>query len=594
MRMGKKAVALLLALALTLAAGISLAQDVFTAGEYTASAAGFGGDVTVTVEVSGDAIVSVKAEGPNETEGIGSTAIEKLPGTIVEKQTLAVDAIAGCTISSKAILAAAEDALRQAGGTDEVIFAKPAEDAEAAQEENIDCNVVIVGAGAAGLSAALSAHENGVEDVLVIEKMPAIGGATAMAGGGMPAYVPADDPDQTEKNIEELFLDLCRIGKFKSNARLTMMQARLSAPTIEWLKSEGVGITGEPVEGEAIVSYGCEGRAATAINTVYARVLEEGVPVMLNTRATHLIMDGNTVVGVEAIGENGQKINIHANKVLMATGGYGKNTDLIADASILDRVIYYGPVGATGDGHLMMKEIGVPMFNMDKVATKHFGVETEPGYGIHIHFLVAQLFKQTGAIAVNKDCERVVNEDGDELDIALASMYKSEDGRLYIVMDQAGFDLSSEVLDQYTILKKDKVAQLLEENGTGVTKFVKGDTLADAAAAIGLDGAKLEEAVKTYNENAAAGNPDPFKRANTPVMSGEGPYYILQTVARFATSLGGCNISDNFEVLDVNEQPVPGLYAAGEVVGNINGAYAEYLAWCFSSGMEFGNVIGNE
>lgn len=95
---------------------------------------------------------------------------EKLPGTIVEKQTLAVDAVAGCTVTSKAVLAAAEDALRQAGAENTVIFSAPADAVDAAQEE-IDCNLVIVGAGAAGLSAALSAHENGVEDILVIEKM---------------------------------------------------------------------------------------------------------------------------------------------------------------------------------------------------------------------------------------------------------------------------------------------------------------------------------------------------------------------------------------------------------------------------------------
>lgn len=95
---------------------------------------------------------------------------EKLPGTIVEKQTLAVDAVAGCTVTSKAVLAAAEDALRQAGAENTVIFSAPADAVDAAQEE-IDCNLVIVGAGAAGLSAALSAHENGVDDILVIEKM---------------------------------------------------------------------------------------------------------------------------------------------------------------------------------------------------------------------------------------------------------------------------------------------------------------------------------------------------------------------------------------------------------------------------------------
>lgn len=587
----RRCVAGILSLVLVLCLAVpSFAEGVYTLGVYEGTANGFGGEVTVTIEVSDSAIVSVEAKGDNETPGVGSNAIDLLPESILKAQSLAVDTVAGCTVSSEAVLAAAEAALRMAGATDEVIFAENTSEAAAAEDEVIETNVLIVGAGAAGLSAALSAHNNGVEDVLVIEKMPAIGGATAMAGGGMPAYRVDEDPDVTEANIEELFLDLSRIGKFNNNARLTMMQARLSTPTIEWLKENGVGITGEPVEGEALVSYGCEGRAAGAINTVYAKVQEAGVPVMLNTRAEHLIMDGDTVIGVEATGSEGQRVTIMANAVLMATGGYGNNTGLISDTSILDRVIYYGPVGATGDGHIMMKEIGVPMFNMDKVATKHFGVETAPGYGIHIHWAVAQLFTKTGAIAVNKECERVVDEGGDELDIALASMYKSSDGRLYIVMDQDDYDLFSSILIKYNAFTQEQLDAMIAENGSGITKLTRGETLAEAAEAMGLDGAKLEETVKQYNEGVASGERDPFKRGYTEAF-GEGPYYVFQTVARYATTLGGVNVTNNLEVMDVNEQPIPGLYAAGEVVGNINGSYAEYLIWCFASGMEFGNVI---
>lgn len=586
--------ALVMSLLLAFSFGaVAAAEGSFTAGTYTGTSKGFGGDVTVTVEVSDSAIVSVEAVGESETDGIGTNALEMLPAAIVSAQSLKVDTVAGCTVTSEAVLAAAEDALRQSGASDEIIFAEPLASETVAEDEVIETNVLIVGAGAAGLSAALSSHNNGVEDVLVIEKMPAVGGATSMAGGAMPAYRVDEDPDVTEKNIEELFLDLSRIGKFNNNARLTMMQARLSTPTIEWLKSVGVGITGEPNPDEPLVSYGCEGRAAGAVNTLYAKVQEAGVPVMLNTRAEHLIMDGDAVIGVQATGSEGQNITILANAVLMATGGYGNNTSLIADTSILDRVIYYGPVGATGDGHIMMKEIGIPLFNMDKVATKHFGVETEPGYGIHIHGSVATLFTTTGAIAVNKECERVVDESGDELDIALASMNQSSDGRLYIVMDQASYDVFSESLVKNQYFTQEQLDQFIAENGTGVTKLVKGDTLADAAVAMGLDGDKLTQTVEAYNSGIAAGEPDPFKRGYTAELK-DGPYYIMQTVARFATSLGGVNVSNDFEVLDVNEQPVPGLYAAGEVVGNINGSYAEYLIWCFSSGMEFGNVIAGK
>ena len=585
----KKFVALLLAVMMMV---VSLASaSAMTAGTYTGTAKGFGGDVTVTVEVSDSAIVAVTAEGANETPGIGTNALEMLPTAIVEKQTLKLDAIAGCTVTSNAVLEAAVAAMRQSGAADDVIFAEPVA-AAAVEDEVMDVNVLIVGGGAAGLAAAMRANENGVENVVVIEKMPSTGGATATAGGGMPGYVVDADPDVTEQNIEELFLHLSRIGKFNNNARLTMNQARWSTPTVEWLKSVGVGITGGPVEGEAIAHYGCEGRAATAINTLYNKVVEAGVPVLLNTKAEHLITKDGCVVGVEAIGEKGQKITINANAVLLATGGYGNNLEFVTDEDVLTRTIYYGPVCSTGDGHVMVKELGIPLFNMDKVATKHFGVETKPGFGVHIHGAVAKLFTTTGAIAVNKAGERVVDESGDELDIALASMYKSENGRLYIVCDQASYDVFRAALA--STFSEELQDQFIAENGSGVTKLVKNDTLAGAAEVLGIDVAGLEASVAAYNENVKAGGADPFKRAFTAELSSEGPYYVLETVARFATTLGGVNVNNQLQVLDVNEQPVPGLYAAGEVVGNINGSYAEYLVWCFASGREFGNVIAGK
>lgn len=177
---------------------------------------------------------------------------------------------------------------------------------------------------------------------------------------------------------------------------------------------------------------------------------------------------------------------------------------------MLKNVIYYGPVCATGDGHLMAQEIGVPLFNMDKVATKHFGVETTPGQGIHIHWAVAALFTKTGAIAVNKAGERVVDESGDELDIALASMHKSSDGRLYIVMDQEDYTLFSDILMQYGAFTQEQLDAFIQENGSGVTKLVKNDTLAGAAEAIGLDAAAVEATVAAYNQDATAGKADPF------------------------------------------------------------------------------------
>lgn len=569
------------------------AEKKYSEGEYKATAKGYGGDVAVTVFVDDEKILKVDIEANDETKGIGSNAVEQMPALILENQSLAIDTIAGCTVTSKAIIEAAAAALRQSGASEEIIFAKPSRTVEnKVENETLTTDVLIIGAGAAGLSAALSAYNNGVKEIVVIEKMPAVGGATSMAGGGMPSYRVDENEDITKENIEKLFLHLSKVGKFTNNARLTMMQAQLSAPTIEWLKNVGVGITGEAVPGEAIVKHGTEGRAAGAISVLYEKVKQAGITLRLNTRAEKLLVEDGRVTGAVAQGNKGETLTIRAKAVLMATGGYGKNLDLISDKSILDRVIYYGPVGATGDGHIMMKEINVPMFNMNKVATKHFGVETEPGYGIHIHWAVAQLFTKTGAVAVNKECERVVDESGDQLDIALASMYKSSDGRLYIVMDQKAYDLFSSVLVKYKAFSKEQLDQFIEENGSGITKLVRAASIEEAGKAIGLDGKKLAETIANYNADVSEGKADPFKRTFTEPF-GDGPYYIMQTVARYATTLGGVNVSDSFEVLDIDEQPVPGLYAAGEVVGNINGSYAEYLIWCFASGMQFGNLIPN-
>lgn len=582
----------LLVLTMVLAASVvafGSTSSKFVPGTYTVKVPGFSGNLEVVVTVAKDEILKVEVASHTETPGIGTIPIEQLSASIVEQQTVKLDTIAGATVTSDALLLAVEEALRSAGASDAVIFAEPANVGSATiATETLATDVVIIGAGASGLAAALSAHQNGVENIIVLEKMPFVGGATSTAGGGMQAYRPDADPKVNEKNIEELFMYWNRSGKFTNNARLTMLAARLSAPTIDWLENDaGAALTYQINEEQPIVRYSSVGTAAAVINTLYAQVQDAGIPVLLNTRANHLIMDGDRVVGVTATGNKGQELDIRAQVVLLATGGYGNNPDLIPDS--VQNVIYYGPVAPTGDGHIMAKEIGVPLFNMDKVATKHFGVETQPGFGIHIHWAVAQLFTKTGAFAVNKEGLRVVNEGGDELDIALASMHKSSDGRLYIVMDQESYDLFSSVLVQYKAFTPEQLETLIAENGSGITKLVKNDDLAEAAATLGLDVDAVLQTAQEFNQGVAVGK-DAFGRTGIKEF-GQGPYYIMQTVARFATSLGGVNVSDNLEVLDFNEQPVPGLFAAGEVVGNVHGSYAHYLIWCFAAGKHFGDVV---
>ena len=158
----------------------------YTPGTYTGTAAGRNGDVTVEVTCSADAITAVTVTEHQETAGVADPAIEKIPEEIVEYQSLGVDAVTGATITSQAILDAAAAAIEQAGGDVEALKAVKPTGGETAAMEDRDTQVLVVGAGLAGLAAAVSAREAGAE-VLVIEKLSATGGTSALSGGGIDA-----------------------------------------------------------------------------------------------------------------------------------------------------------------------------------------------------------------------------------------------------------------------------------------------------------------------------------------------------------------------------------------------------------------------
>ncbi len=175
-----------------------MADSAYKPGTYEASAQGMGGDVTVKVVVTGDAIESVTVTSHNETVGISDPAIEKIPAQIVEAQGLKIDAVSGATVTSNAILTAAAEALAQAGADvdalKEIGLAK-----ERKEDEKLETDVVVVGGGMAGLSASISAAESGA-DVILVEKMASLGGASITCGGELLA---AGTDMQKEQGIED-------------------------------------------------------------------------------------------------------------------------------------------------------------------------------------------------------------------------------------------------------------------------------------------------------------------------------------------------------------------------------------------------------
>ena len=181
----RKSLCVIMALVLALCLSpVAMAED------YTATAKGFGGDVTVTLTIEDGKLTAVKAEGPDETEGIGSKALEELPEAMVARNSVEVDTVASATVTSTAVLTAAADALAQAGADIEALKAVQEKDEIAGETTERHVQALVIGAGGSGLAAAITLQEQGIE-TLVVDKMANAGGATALTGalinGGLSA-----------------------------------------------------------------------------------------------------------------------------------------------------------------------------------------------------------------------------------------------------------------------------------------------------------------------------------------------------------------------------------------------------------------------
>jgi urocanate reductase len=345
------------------------ADALFTPGTYTGKGAGINGEIQVEVTVTESEITDIKVVSHNETPGVSDLALSDIPANIVKHQSLGVDAIAGATESSKGILEAVANALEQAGGDIEALKAKEVKSETGpltTTEKEVD--VVVIGAGGAGLAAAVSAHENGAT-VLVLEKMPKVGGNTILSGA---AYNAVDPRRQQASGIEDSidlhFQQTYEGGDKVGNPELIRILVENAYPTLEWL--EGLGM--EFTDYVFTVAGGLWPRAhrpvmplGTGYITTYMNYIENNsseMEVMLNTRATNIIMENGRAVGVRADGPEGPVI-AKANKgVIIATGGFSRNKEMLKEYNkawpdLTDTVSTNHP-GATGDGIQMAVEVG--------------------------------------------------------------------------------------------------------------------------------------------------------------------------------------------------------------------------------------------
>ena len=562
------------AMLLSLAGCSKSGEPSFTAGTYTASAAGMAGDVTVEVVLGASSIESVTVTSHNETPGIGTNAVDQIPAEIVRHQSLGVDAVSGATITSNAILAAVADCITQAGGDADALRAVKVASSSEKEDVSLEADLVIVGGGAAGMTACIRAEELGL-DVILVEKMPFMGGAISISGGNQ-VVMGSELQRQagvTDDSVESMFDDFMANGAGLNVPELLTLYAENVGETSDWL--QGKGVTFDMAGGlHRLAEYSHDrelaytGSGVGAAENMRQAIARTDAQVLLNTRASELAVDSSGAVTGLLASSDSTDYSIQARAVLLATGGYGNNKDLLSEE--MRTALYYGPVSSTGDGVVMASAVNAATRLMEYGKRYPNGIEVSAG--IAKSTIAGNIVGWTmSAILVNSEGNRVVNERASNRTI-LETELEQEGQMLFLLMDKQTFDAWWPMLGGAGISEGD-VNEYLEANGSSTPLFIHGDTLEEIAEIAGMDAAALAATVERYNGFVRSGVDEDFGRpADYMAMEiGSGPYYLVEQKPRFATTMGGLVVNTSLQVLDASGEAIPCLYAAGEVVGGVMG-----------------------
>ena len=579
----------------------STSSDAGVSGDFTGTAKGFGGDVSVTLTLTDGAITGCTAEGKDETEGVGSQAIAKMPGEIAESGSIAVDGVSGATITSTAIKEAAAAALTAAGLNPDD-YKTAVENDAAAEDSTVDADVVVVGAGGAGMTAAITAAAEG-KSVVILESQSMVGGNSVRATGGMNAgkTVYQDENEFGESagvektlktaaekyadnetitalaktvseqwaayqanptgyfdSVELMELDTMIGGKGINDPELVETLCANSADAIDWLDEHGITLHNVSSFGGASVKrihrpVNAEGKTVS-VGSYMIPLLQEncekaGVKMMLDTTATEILTDANgAAVGVKATGASGETVTVNAKAVVLATGGFGANLDMVVKYKPeLKGFMTTNAPGIQGQGIEMAQAIGAATVDMDQI-------QIHPTVEANTAALITEGLRGDGAVLINAEGKRFIDEVGTR-DVVSAAEIAQTGSYSWLVVDQAMVDASS-VIQGY--IKK------------GYT--VTGATYEELGKAMGVDAAAFAETMEKWNGYVEAKNDPDFGRTSFANPLNTAPYYAVKVTAGVHHTMGGLKINANTEVLNEKGEVIPGLFAAGEVTGGVHGA----------------------
>lgn len=601
--MKKRWIALFMTVVLTVClAGSALVQQ-YTPGRYIGESGGRNGVVKVAVEFSEDRIIAAEVVESSETAGISDAPIRELPARLVEFQSLALDTISGATLTSDAIIAAMEDAALQAGADIEALKAIAIAKAAGQAHRTLSTDIVIVGAGGAGLAAAVSARENGAE-VIVLEKTVAVGGNTLRSGG----WYNAADPER-QKNVEMSQAQRATVESMLAmephDEAMAKLQAALQAEwdlynagqanhlfdsvtlhalqtydggdyigdidliakytaeapvTLSWLEDMGMQVN--PVVTMCVGALWQRSHSVVAntnigygyIEAVHHRAMESGAEILFETEGTELITDeSGAVVGVRAVGADGTQYEISAGKgVILATGGFGGDLDKVREIreDIPESIKTTSISACTGDGIWMAQAVGAAVVDMEQIQLYPLASAVDGSTGF-------AMVGPTTAMYVNPKGERYVNEN-ERRDVLAAAAFE-QGGVIYCISDSVAANNTRDI---------DVVNYAVEQGAA-----YRADTLEELAQQLGMEPAVLVDTVNKFNGYVDAQSDPDFGRTiyGDNLKIEVAPFYASARSPSVHHTMGGIKIDTDAHVLDAHGGIIPGLYAAGETTGGIHG-----------------------
>ena len=450
-------------------------------------------------------------------------------------------------------------------------------------------DVVVVGGGFGGLAAAVSALEGGAK-VILIEKTPALGGASNFVEGSLAVESPLNKKLGKGKTKEEVFRTIMEFHHWNVNAAMTRKMINQSGDTIQWLMDMGVNFKGivtvYPPEKSNYTWHIYDRAGAAGVKALTAKVRALGGEILTETPGMKLIVKNGAVVGVEATDDEGEKLTINAKAVVLATGGYSVNKELlnkyIPGYDEMGMIIM-GPIPdkRTGDGVLRAEAVGAQLVSMNVLeASGPFlpvepAVEQQIGGPDRIRHVKAALLQPF--LWVNGDGNRFIDESlGSDWAITHNAMMQNG-GKMFCIMDETQRKM---LVEKGSILANSdfvpagtKLTGLPEGFELGMKNgyVFKANTIADLAKQIGVDPKNLQASINNVNAYAKSGVDPEFQRRKDLLYTfqSKGPYYAIRGIPSYFSTLGGVKINDNAQALDTHGKVIPGLYAVGHDMGGM-------------------------